>query len=111
MDVSDGLATDLRHILEASGAGAELLADQIPANGSLREALYDGEDYELLFTVRPEDETALLDAWAVKFSGHPAAIGRITGESGKLRLVEANGSSRPLEGRAFEHFTSNPGCG
>jgi thiamine-monophosphate kinase len=111
MDISDGLATDLRHILEASGVGAELFAEQIPVNGSLREALYDGEDYELLFTVRPEDEHALLAAWAGKFSGQPIAIGRITPENGTLMLIEPNGASRALEDRAFEHFTSNPGRG
>jgi thiamine-monophosphate kinase len=111
MDVSDGLATDLRHIMKASGVGAELFAEKIPASGTLQEALYDGEDYELLFTVRPEAETALLNEWTGKFSEAPIGIGRITDEDGMLRLVDAKGSSRPVEGKAFEHFNSNPGRG
>lgn len=53
IDISDGLAADLGHILEESKVGAILEEKQIPrrAGASLRQALYDGEDFELLFTV------------------------------------------------------------
>ena len=66
IDLSDGLAGDLRHILKASGVGAELLKTAIPvsraakltaraeipsAKPALAAALTDGEDFELLFTV------------------------------------------------------------
>ena len=54
MDLSDGLSTDLRHLCEASGVGAELEAAAIPvaADATLEQALHGGEDYELLFTAR-----------------------------------------------------------
>ncbi len=55
MDISDGLATDLRHILKASGVGADLDSANLPMFGTLEQALYDGEDFELLFTVSAED--------------------------------------------------------
>jgi thiamine-monophosphate kinase len=68
LDLSDGLMIDLDRLCRASGAGATLLIDQLPISPSLaaygrrtnqdpiRLALTGGEDYELLFTVRPADE-------------------------------------------------------
>ncbi len=73
VDVSDGLAADLHHILEESGCGAVLDAEKIPihpdaverAKVTLRppldHALADGEDFELVFTVSPEDGEKLLE--------------------------------------------------
>src|SRR5882724_8825839 len=93
LDISDGLAGDLRHILRASRVGAELLSSAIPisreakragkAGGSakppLLAALTDGEDFELLFTIAGRDAVPLLDAWKKQF---PAVslncIGKIT---------------------------------
>ncbi len=71
MDISDGLASDLRHILEASGVGARIRVADIPVSEELRKvcgkygwdpvrlALEGGEDYELLFTVKAEVEAEL----------------------------------------------------
>jgi thiamine-monophosphate kinase len=55
IDLSDGLSTDLHHICDESGDGAEVLAETIPCHcaASLEQALHGGEDYELLFTTRP----------------------------------------------------------
>jgi thiamine-monophosphate kinase len=61
IDVSDGLVQDLRHILECSGVGAEIDASQIPISlayralmgGDFAHALTGGEDYELIFCVKP----------------------------------------------------------
>jgi thiamine-monophosphate kinase len=55
IDVSDGLSTDLWHLCEASGVGAEISAEAIPvaAGATLEQALHGGEDYELLFTTKP----------------------------------------------------------
>ena len=52
IDISDGLVLDLYRILKESNKSAALLEDCIPCNknASLNNALYDGEDYELLFT-------------------------------------------------------------
>ena len=65
MDISDGIASDLRHILKASGTGARIDVRSLPLSAELRRvcarrgwdpaelAAGGGEDYELLFTCRP----------------------------------------------------------
>ena len=99
MDISDGLATDLRHILKSSSVGADLNAEQIPLNGTLEQALYDGEDFELLFTVRGETaedfDTECLNTLERKFH----RIGTITSQPDVLTL-----NNTPLTRKAFEHF-------
>ena len=56
MDLSDGLASDLKHILDRSGVGAEVAVEQIPAapGADVRMAACSGEDYKLLLTAAPE---------------------------------------------------------
>jgi thiamine-monophosphate kinase len=101
MDISDGLATDLRHILKASKVGAALDSAAIPKIGTLEQALFDGEDFELLFTVNPADADALdfqcLEDLEQKFQ----RIGTITAQPEVLTLDGA-----VLDRKAFEHFTS-----
>lgn len=73
MDISDGLAADLHHILKASSVGAILYADQIPLTESAKtsnddrtpliHALSDGEDFELLFCLAPDAARQLLSSW------------------------------------------------
>src|SRR6266576_117283 len=97
MDISDGLAGDLRHLLKASGVGAELLSDAIPvsraaklaaraepsASPPLLAALTDGEDFELLFTVASHDAVPLLDAWRKEFPNlNLSCIGKMTASEG-----------------------------
>jgi thiamine-monophosphate kinase len=111
MDISDGLATDLRHILKQSGVGAELDADFIPKGGTLEQALYDGEDFELLFTVPPDCVDTVYQAWKARFDSELFPIGRIAGESEVLNIRSSAGETRILDCKAFEHFTEvrNPG--
>jgi len=99
MDISDGLATDLRHILKASKVGAELDSKKVPVVGTLEQALTDGEDFELLFTVR-EADVAPFDFQCLETLGQIfPMIGKITDRPGELLLDGA-----PLVGKAFEHF-------
>lgn len=117
IDLSDGLAGDLRHILKASGRGAELLGKAIPvsraaklkarqessAKPPLLAALTDGEDFELLFTLPSGKAVALRDAWAKQFSKLKlSCIGKITAEP-RLRIVTEQGA-RDLTEHGYAHF-------
>ena len=114
MDVSDGLAADLRRILEQSGVGAEIELARVPVSDDARamggalspagHALCDGEDFELLFTLRPERRAAFEAAWTARFPLECAMIGRITNAAGELRAVGADGNSVAFEGNGYEHF-------
>jgi thiamine-monophosphate kinase len=118
LDVSDGLAGDLRHILKASRVGAQLHSTAIPISREARRtakvesstktpllaALTDGEDFELLFTVASKDAVPLLDAWKAHFPKvELSCIGKITtGEGITIRDKEG---VRPLTAHGYEHFS------
>jgi thiamine-monophosphate kinase len=112
LDLSDGLVGDLTHILQASGVGAELDWDSLPRAGAidrLPEAhqqtclLHGGDDYELLFTAPASERQAVEHAARVSMT--PVhRIGRITEETRRLRLIDAHGSQRAIEGRGYDHF-------
>lgn len=69
MDVSDGLAVDVKRFAFASKCGVSLSPDGIPCNAgcSLQQALTDGEDFELLLAVSPQKVEALCVAWNEAF--------------------------------------------
>jgi thiamine-monophosphate kinase len=111
LDVSDGLAGDLGHILTASGVGADIDGAALPvAPGllGLPEAqrldclLNGGDDYELLFTAAPAQRAAVQAA--AEASGTPVQrIGRIRAGRG-LRLLDATGREQAWQARGFDHF-------
>jgi len=70
MDLSDGLAKDLPRLARASGCGFKLNRDAVPLTDgrSIEQALNDGEDYELLFTLQADLVAPLLEAWSEAFS-------------------------------------------
>ncbi len=102
MDVSDGIASDLRHILNASGVGAEVDLLRLPLSEELRDictqegwdaqklAVCGGEDYELLFTAAPDEEK--------KITVPHTVIGSIVEGSG----IKWAGSTKDYMG--FRHF-------
>ena len=105
IDISDGLAADLGHILEESKVGAELFARDIPLNrgANLKDALGDGEDFELLFTLSPDKAERLID-WQFQNSRwffYP--IGKIIKPRG-LWLVNPDGKRKNLKIKGFTHF-------
>lgn len=119
IDLSDGLAGDLRHILEASGVGAELLSSAVPVSRAAKQlareessakppllaALTDGEDFELLFTIASRSAVPLLDAWRAQFPDVKlSCVGKITTTPG-LRLRDERGL-REFNLRGYEHFDS-----
>ncbi len=84
IDISDGLAVDVRHLAEASGVGLDLDAVPVAEGATVGEALGGGEDYELLLAVR--DEGALRAAFADAGLAAPLPLGRCTAEAGRYRL-------------------------
>jgi thiamine-monophosphate kinase len=117
IDLSDGLAGDLRHLLTASQVGAELLSSAIPisraaklqaragsaAKTPLLAALSDGEDFELLFTVPAKQAVPLAEAWKQQFPRlRLSCIGKTTAEPG-VRLRDRHGL-RPLTAHGYTHF-------
>ncbi len=128
MDLSDGLAGDLRHLLKASEVGAELLATAIPVSRAAQQrirtalggtaeidaapdfskpallaALTDGEDFELLFTLASRDAVPLLDAWKRQFPGlELSCIGKIV--AGRALTIRDPQGVRPLMAHGYTHF-------
>lgn len=105
IDISDGLAADLGHILEQSRVGAVLQADQLPLNEDARldEALYDGEDFELAFTLGDDKARKLID-WQLKnrrWFYYP--VGVITSSKG-LKLMAADGRIKKIPTKGYTHF-------
>jgi thiamine-monophosphate kinase len=112
IDTSDGLSTDLAHICEESGAGAEVEAELIPRASvgkparevDLRFALHGGEDYELLFTARPGKRVP------GRIAGVPITqIGRILHRDlqqrrRKIFLRNVDGTGKELRPMGWEHF-------
>lgn len=103
MDVSDGVASDIRHIMSESRVGARIDVSALPLSSDLQDAccrfgwdpaelaLCGGEDYELLFTCRKGTELPV----------EHTVIGEIV-EENELKWLGANGLTGDYRG--FEHF-------
>ena len=113
IDISDGLSTDLAHICEESGVGAEILAEAIPrakvgkagVEVDLHLALHGGDDYELLFTS---------PSWRripTRIAGVPITlIGHVTRKKG-IVLMHEGGVGFALEPQGWEHFKKRRAAG
>ena len=112
IDISDGLSSDLAHLCRESNVGALIQSAQLPidkdviklcgrrALDPLALALHGGEDFELLFTVHPENAARLpkrVDGVSI------SCIGEITNEPGQIRIAEKN-RVWDLPQKGFEHF-------
>ena len=62
-DISDDLATDLKHLIETKKMGAAVEVSVLEAMSSVDQALYDGEDFELLFTTSSDVEENMQKEW------------------------------------------------
>ena len=101
IDVSDGLISDLGHILEASKVGGEIYVEKIPLVGEVVDALTWGDDYELLFTTSLDQKKRLIEI-SKKFDVGISEIGKITRES-DLRVIE-KGSLISFSKPGYNHF-------
>ncbi len=107
IDISDGLASDLKHICDASGVGARIFAERIPVQTELchltdqeekriKLALQGGEDFELLFTADADKEIPVDE-----IPCHP--IGEVTADT-EVFEIAFSGSSARLEPGGYVHF-------
>jgi thiamine-monophosphate kinase len=110
MDLSDGLSSDMLHICKQSNVGCELNEAAIPISEDAYHmalkfnldpttcALNGGEDYELLFTITPEDET--------KLSGEEtfSVIGQITKRETGAVIITKGGNRHKLQAQGWKHF-------
>ncbi len=103
IDVSDGLAQDLGHILSASGKGAVIYESLLPKDRkcrSLNDVLYYGEEFELVFTVSASDAKKIISDR--ELSVHP--IGEIVDAARGLTLVDKQLRERKIQPKGFRHF-------
>jgi len=102
MDVSDGIASDIKHIMEQSNVGAEIDTALIPTDYDLRYAIGGGEDYELLLTVAKDSFENVAKALLTATGTTLTAIGRIT-EGRELRWLDG-GTPTEIDISGFTHF-------
>ena len=110
IDLSDGLASDVQHLLTEGGLGAVIDAAAIPIHPDvdpsfptverLAHALSDGEDFELLFAVDPGEGKKLLDQ--PPFETPLTKIGELTAQGGSW-LVSFDGELVPLHPTGWQH--------
>lgn len=111
IDLSDGLSSDLAHLCRESGVGALVEADRLPLDPLLKRrrlkrgdalslALDGGEDFELLFAVRPRNVAKLPE----EIGGVPVTrVGEITKDAGTIELLDGK-TRRALLPGGFQHF-------
>jgi len=115
IDVSDGLAADLGHILNASKVGAELTLEDIPLSPSIQQsglesgslyelALHGGDDYELCFTA-PESKRPDVEALSQQTDCRISCIGKIIQENGLFTIVQ--GQRKAITKTGYDHFISS----
>lgn len=112
IDLSDGLISDLAHILKASDCGAKVALDALPFSDALREnvspkqaelfALTGGEDYELCFTV-PELNRGVIDVALGRLGVPFTCIGQITADVEGLHFTR-DGEPVEITGKGHDHF-------
>lgn len=104
MDLSDGLASDIRHILDRSGVGARIDTELIPvaAGSDLKSAACAGEDYKLLLTADPDAASRLAGDFLHAFGTPLYPIGRITDGGGLVWLQD--GHPAELDWQGFSHY-------
>ena len=115
-DISDGLASEIREISEASKVGIELWEENIPYSSLLLEAaekfaispidlaLSGGEDYQLVFTCKRDKVKELMKSFVVEFSKEVYIIGEVKSAESGIMLKKSDGQCKELLARGYRHF-------
>jgi thiamine-monophosphate kinase len=115
IDISDGLLSDTRHIMEESNVGAMIWEDRIPLSPSYRRAsamysknpvhmaLSGGEDYELLFTAPPQKREKI-SSLSRSLRIPITCVGKILPKAKKLTIVREDGKTYVPSRFGFDHF-------
>jgi len=110
IDISDGLGAEVHHICTQSKVGAEIDAKKVPLHDEVIQAgrmigvdpmqwaLGGGEDFELLFSISPQNLSTLMQTGVDCYE-----IGRVTNQAGRALLIDADGHATPLTG-GYNHF-------
>jgi thiamine-monophosphate kinase len=111
IDISDGLVSDLGHILESSHCGARINIDTVPVSdcfrlycqhgGDMQQAIQFGDDYELCFTTSADESQ--VNEWLKGCDCTATCVGEIVTGSG-LVVVDHSGSAINMSSSGFEHF-------
>ena len=113
MDISDGLASELKHICKQSNLGCTVYEEKIPIDQQTWDvarsfnmdpttvALNGGEDYELVFTISQEDYEK------VKNDGNISVIGYMTEPSEGINLITKNNVSTPIKAQGWDALADN----
>lgn len=113
VDLSDGLADDLGHILSASACGGRVRVDLLPGGAgtgdraAVERALAGGDDYELCFTA-PERHAGAIERIGRECGIAATMIGEVRSEPG-LEIVDGNGTARAWTGGGYRHFGGGDG--
>lgn len=111
IDISDGLASELHHLANRSGVGFKIFEDKLPIDkqtydtsvefnlGPITCVMNGGEDYELLFTISPDDFEKLEKHMDIHF------IGYATAQEEGLKLVTKQGNEVDIQAQGFNHFS------
>lgn len=112
-DISDGLASEVNEIANASDVGMRIYAQDVPLAAELKEAstilqkqpldyaLYGGEDYQLVFTIQPDKFELLSEG---EMGVRLTRIGEVVNKAEGVVLVHEDGNTTRLEPRGYNHF-------
>lgn len=116
IDISDGLASDLKHICDDSNVGAEIFEKNIPFAEKMNElanrisknkielALHGGEDYELLFTIKADTPTQIIEKIANETKTKITEIGKILSKEEGFKLINEEDQRIALRTKGWDHF-------